>query len=166
MRRLLLTALAIALIVGTCAGVASARIAHDEATPAAARAPFLETPVAMPLEDPSQPGAWGFRDSDELAADIAAPRAATHAGASSSGAAGTVTVTATVLPVVFIVVDDSGSIVELFTNTPDRDARTVLYVVREDTISGSRRDLDASTWAGARAALAEAGPGTGSIWTA
>ena len=70
------------------------------------------------------------------------------------------------LPVVTIVVDSDGDVVELFTNTPERDAVGVLYVVRSDSAEGRTLALDAATWADARAALANAHVGTGTIWSA
>ena len=76
------------------------------------------------------------------------------------------TVTATVLPVVTIVVDATGAIQEIVVNTPDRDPRGVLYVLRLDDLEGATVELDAATWAAARAALADAHAGSGTIWSA
>lgn len=163
MRRLLPTAIAVAVLVGTFAGVASARLADDG--PAAPEAAPFRAPAVLPREDAQHPGAYGFRTSAALAATLEgdAPAAAP---ASATGAGATVTVTATVLPVVTIVVDSGGDVVELVTNTAERDARGVLYVVRTDSASGDSAELDAATWADARAALAAAHVGTGTIWTA
>lgn len=167
MRRLLLPALVLALLVGTFAGVASARFAESGSAQVDQRdaAPF-RAPVALPAADAAQPGAWTFRSSDAIGRDM--ERAAGGAAAEPAGTAGagaTVTITAVVLPVVFIVVDESGDVTELVTNTEERDARAVVYLVRAGAPEGDSVTLDARIWAQARAALAEAGSGTGTIWT-
>jgi hypothetical protein len=120
-------------------------------------------PVALPTEDVAHPGSYGFRSSDAIAAgyDSAAP-----ASVASSGSSASVTVTATVLPVVFIVTDDSGVVTKLITNSPDRDADGVLFLPRAGGETGDAVKLDADTWAAARTALAAAHAGTGTIWTA
>ncbi len=161
MRRLLSTAIAVAVLVGTFAGVASARLAHDgSAGPAAA--PF-RAPAVLPREDAQHPGTYGFRTSAALAAKLEGTAPA--ASAPSTGASAAVTVTATVLPVVTIVVDSGGDVTELVTNTSERDSRGVLYVVRTGNSNGEAATLDAATWADARAALAAAHEGTGTIWS-
>ena len=166
MRRILLPALVIALLVGSFAGVASARFADGgrgvDAPPAA---PF-RAPAVLPTADAAQPDAYGFRSSTAIGAAIQRAAGAPASPSMSGGASTSVTVTAVVLPVVFIVVDAEGDVVELATNTDERDARGVLYLVREGSTSGDAADLDASTWAQARAALAEADAGTGTIWRA
>jgi hypothetical protein len=101
-----------------------------------------------------------------IAAKLAGDAPASSAAAPASGASATVTITATVLPVVTIVVDEDGDVVELVTNTPERNARGVLYVVRTGEATGPTADLDAATWADARGALAAAHVGTGTIWSA
>ncbi|MCW2920223.1 MAG: hypothetical protein JWL76_97 [Thermoleophilia bacterium] len=163
MRRLLPTALAVAVLVGAFSGVASARLAGD-GHPAPKAAPF-HAPAVVPREDADHAGTYGFRTSAAIAAKLTGAEAPAAAAATSGGASATVTITATVLPVVTIVVDH-GSVVELVTNTPERDARGVLYVVRTDTSSGPTVALDAKTWASARTALAAAHVGTGTIWSA
>jgi hypothetical protein len=163
-RRLLPIALAAAVIVATFAGVASARLTVLE--PVAAPAAPFTAPVEAPAADPAYPGSYGFSTSDELAAAITDDVPAAGTPSASGGASATVTVTATVLPVVFIVVDDDGAVTALFTNTPERDARGVLYLVREGAEDGEPRELDSSTWAQARVALAAAHEGTGTIWSA
>ncbi len=154
------------MLVAAFAGVASARLA-EPARPAPDAAPF-RAPAALPREDSAHPGAYGFRSSDAIGEGLegdAAP-ASSSAPAPAGGAAATVTVTATVLPVVTIVVDEGGDVVELFTNTEERRATDVLYVVRAGSIDGEQGELDAATWADARAALADAHAGAGSIWSA
>ncbi len=165
MRRLLPTALAVAVLVGTFAGVASARLASDG--PAAPTAAPFRAPAIAPREDAAHPLSYGFRSSDAIAAKLSGAKTpAGSAAAPAGGASATVTVTATVLPVVTIVVDDSGNVVELVVNTPERDTRGVLYVVRSGSASGPSVALDAATWADARSALADAHAGTGTIWSA
>jgi hypothetical protein len=164
MRRLLLPALATALLVGLFAGVASARFASDggRATP---HAPF-RAPALMPTADVAQPHAWSFRSSEAIGHELerqapAAPNALAAAGSA------TVTVTAVVLPVVIIVLDPkTGDVDELFTNTDQRDARGVVYLVREGSEDGTIAELTPAIWAQARAGLAHADAGTGSIWSA
>lgn len=160
MRRILPAALAIALVAGSFAGVASARLAND-VEPAADRAPMM-APAKLPVEDAAHPGSYGFRSSASIASRYAQPDAAEE---TSGGGAATVTVTATVLPVVFIVVDDSGDVVELVTNSHDREAADVLFLPRRGSTSGPAVALDAATWADARAALGAARAGTGTIWS-
>lgn len=166
MRRFLLAALVLALLIGAFAGVASARFAEEPASSAPALAPFDDR-AAMPTADPAQPGAYGFRSSDEIAAALSAgtPGAAA-ASETTTGASASVTVTATVLPVLIIVVDDEGSVTELFTNTTDRGAGDVLYTVRRDDVSGEPAELTEDIWAETRAAMAQAAAGSSSIWTA
>lgn len=121
----------------------------------------------LPIEAAQHPGAYGFRSSAAIAASLAdAPTPADSPARTSAGASASVTVTATVLPVVTIVVDSSGDVIELVTNTPERDPRGVLYLVRTGTSSGPAAVLDSATWADARAALAAAHEGTGTIWSA
>ena len=165
MRRLLPTALAVAILVGTFAGVASARLA-DDGRPAPKAAPF-HAPAVVPREDAEHARSYGFRSSAAIAAKLTGAKApASSAAAPAGGASATVTITATVLPVVTIVVDDSDNVIELVTNTPERDARGVLYVVRTGASDGPNVALDATTWADARRALAAAHVGTGTIWSA
>jgi hypothetical protein len=165
-RRILPTALAVALFVGAFAGVASARLANDG--PAAPKAAPFDAPAAVPAEDAAHPGSYGFRTSDALAAELEGRSSGATAApaAAAGGTSATVTITATVLPVVTIVVDGDGDVEELVTNTDERDARGVLYVVRRGSADGAPATLDAATWADARAALAAAHAGTGSIWSA
>lgn len=160
-RRLLPAALATAVLVASFAGVASARLATD-APRAAKPAPF-RAPAAQPRADSAQPGAYGFRTSNAIATDFQPAQPAGQPAA--GGASASVTITATVLPVVTIVIDGSGDVVELFTNTEERVATDVLYLVRRDSIDGERGTLDADTWADARRALAQAHAGSGSIWS-
>lgn len=162
MRRILPAALVSALLAGTFAGVASARLANDGA-PARELAP-MRAPATLPTEDAEHPGSYGFRSSAAIASRYEQPAAAP--AQASSGAGATVTVTATVLPVVFLVVDGSGDLVEVFTNSPDRKADDVLFLVRRDSPSGAPVTLDVDTWADARVALGAARAGTGSIWSA
>jgi hypothetical protein len=163
-RRLLPTALAVAILVGTFAGVASARLASDG--PAAPKAAPFHAPAVAPREDAAHALSYGFRSSDAIAAAMSGAAPAPRSGGSAAGgSSATVTITATVLPVVTIVVDESGNVVELVTNTPRRDARGVLYVVRTGSTSGANVALDRATWADARSALAAAHAGTGTIWS-
>lgn len=162
MRRLLLIAATVAIVVAACAGVASARMDHRTA-PRPVAAPF-HAPAAMPRPDRAQPGAWGFRTSDALARDISGASSAPSAPAASGGAS--ITVTATVLPVVFLVVDRAGHVRSITTNTEARDATGVLYLVRSGSTSGAARPLTPATWRSARAALAHAHAGTGTVWSA
>lgn len=161
MRRILPAALATALLAGSFAGAASARLANDGA-PARQLAPMV-APAALPAEDAAHPGSYGFRTSAAIARRYERPAVGAQP---SGGASATVTVTATVLPVVFIIVDGSGDVTELFTNSPDRNARGVLFLIRRDSTSGPAVELDAETWAAARTALRSAGAGTGTIWSA
>jgi hypothetical protein len=72
-----------------------------------------------------------------------------------------------VLPVVIIVIDTkTGDVDELCTNTDQRDARGVVYLVREGSEDGTIAELTPAIWAQARAGLAHADAGTGSIWSA
>lgn len=162
MRRILPIAIATAVLVAAFAGVASARLT-DAGSSQPAPAPF-DVPAKLPTEDATHPGAYGYRTSDAIAAKYqdAAPASASHSG----GASATVTVTATVLPIVFLVVDESGDVVRIATNSPDRDANEVLFVARVGSETGEPRALDAALWTSARPALAEAHAGTGTIWTA
>lgn len=160
-RRILPIALGTAVLVAAFAGVASARLATDT-PPGPAPAPF-RAPAAQPLEDAAQPGSYGFRTSQSIASDFQS--APTEPQPASTGTSATVTITATVLPVVTIVVDEAGEVVELFTNADSRNARNVMYLVRRGAIDGDRVVLDAATWASARAALANAHEGTGTIWS-
>lgn len=165
MRRLLPTALAVAVLVGAFSGVASARLANDG--PAAPKAAPFHAPAVAPREDAEHAGSYGYRTSAAIAAKLtgAAPAAAARSSA-TGGSSATVTITATVLPVVTIVVDGDHDVVELVANTPERDARGVLYVVRTGSSSAPTVALDAKTWASARTALAAAHVGTGTIWSA
>ncbi|MCB0880420.1 MAG: hypothetical protein KDC46_15730 [Thermoleophilia bacterium] len=165
MRRILPIAIGTAVLVSAFAGVASARLSTDE--PAGPAPAPLAAPAALPTEDSVHPGAFGYHTSDELAARYETGDATGDAGGTTSGgASATVTVTATVLPVVFLVYDDSGALVRIATNTPERDAQAVLFLPRTGSESGSPATLDADAWAAARAALADAHEGTGTIWTA
>lgn len=166
MRRLLLTALAIALLVGTFAGVASARFAQGSAHGSPTAAPF-RAPAAMPRADRSQAGALTFRSSQSIGAKIQRDAAPAGRSAASGGASATVTVTAVVLPVVIIVLDaETGDVAELVTNTFERDASSVVYLVRVGDPEGEAAPLTSAAWSQARAAMADAVAGTGSIWAA
>jgi hypothetical protein len=166
MRRLLLIALTIALLVGATAGVASARFANSGGGIGPKAAPF-HAPAVPPAADRTQPDAFTYRSAASIGAQLQRD-AAPAAGASSAGAGGaTVTVTAVVLPVVIIVLDaETGDVAELMTNTPERDARGIVYLVRTGTDAGAPAELTPATWAQARAALAHATAGTGTIWSA
>jgi hypothetical protein len=161
-RRILPTALAAAVLVAAFTGVASARLAGDADDAGPAPAPFA-APATLPGEDSAHPGSYGFRTSDAIASryDTSAPSTP-----AASGGSATVTVTATVLPVVFIVFDEDGTVAKLVTNSPERDARGVLYLPRAGSETGTSVELDADAWAAARAALAAAHEGTGTIWSA
>jgi hypothetical protein len=163
MRRLLFLALVIALLVGSFAGVASARFADGGAGADGPVAAPFDAPAAAPRPDRSQPDSWSFRSSGAIGADLQAAPAA----AATSGASATVTVTAVVLPVVFIVLDEeTGAVRELVTNTDERDATNVMYLVRVGDEGGAPGVLDPHMWAMARAAMSRAVAGTGTIWTA
>lgn len=161
-RRLLPIALATAVLVAAFAGVASARLAGD-ADAGPAPAPF-DAPEALPTQDATHPGSYGFRTSEQLAAPFEQAGPASSTG--GTGASATVTVTAVVLPVVFIVVDEAGAVTRIVTNSDDRDARGVLYLPRIGSEDGEPVELDEATWAEARAALADAHEGTGTVWSA
>jgi hypothetical protein len=167
MRRLLLIAATIALLVGATTGVASARFASDGARPAStpAAAPF-RAPLAAPRPDATQRGAYGYRAAARIGAAMQRGAAAPAPAAPASAAGATVTVTAVVLPVVLIVVDaHDGHVAKLITNTPERDATGVIYIVRTGSESGRAAALDGATWRAARAALAHARAGTGTVWS-
>jgi len=74
-----------------------------------------------------------------------------------------VTITATVLPMVTIQLDRSGKLASIVSNTPERDARSVLFGAR--AADGSTRAISPALWAEVRAALAHAKAGTGTIWS-
>jgi hypothetical protein len=162
-RRILPTAIATALLVGAFAGVASARLSTD--APAAPERSPIDAPAAMPSESDTHPGSYSYRSPDAIGAEISGAAAPNQSAASGGGSA-TITVTATVLPVVIIVVDDAGEVTTLFTNTDDRSARDVVYLVRRGDESGEPTALDADIWASARAAMQSASVGTGAIWSA
>ena len=161
-RRILPIAFATAVLVALFAGVASARLSNAASESDAPAAAPMRVPATLPAADPAHAGAYGYRTGDAIAArfDTGAP----SSGSSSSGASATVTVTATVLPVVFLVFDDSGTLQRVATNTPERSARDVLFLPRTGSESGATAPLDADAWAAARAALADAHEGTGTIW--
>lgn len=165
MRRLLLTALLSALVVGLFAGVASARRSDDTVKPVRQAAPFRVS-ASMPSADAAHPGLWGYASSGEIARAMGggAPTPSTD-GTSTGGAGATVTVTATVLPVVMIVVDKSGRTTSLFTNTDGREPRGVLFTVRTGSIDGPARRLNPRIWSNAQQALGSARAGTGTIWS-
>lgn len=132
---------------------ASARTAID--------APFT-VPVRAPERDPRAGGfVYGYRTSDELGAALDAREARTSANGRAEtprrGDAGTVTVTARVLPGVVVTLDAGGQVAKLETNTADRNARDVMLVLP--------RELDAATWRDLRAALLDARSGTGVVWS-
>jgi hypothetical protein len=162
-RRILPTAIATALLVGAFAGVASARLSND-APPAPERAPLV-APAAMPSASGTHPGSYAFRSPDAIGAEISGA-AEPRGSASSGGGSASIAVTATVLPVVIIVVDKAGDVTQLFTNTDERSARDVVYLVRRGDESGEAAALDADIWADARTAMKSAAAGTGAIWTA
>lgn len=125
----------------------------------------MVVPAAAPAADAVQDGAYGYRSSQALAAEI--ERAAGPVDAPAAPAGGTaVTVSATVLPVVFISLDADDQVVKVATNTPSRDANDVLFVFLRAGDDASRLAPSAASWAAARAALAEAEAGTGTIWAA
>ncbi|MCW2972260.1 MAG: hypothetical protein JWN72_533 [Thermoleophilia bacterium] len=161
MRRILPIAALFALVFGTLAGVAWANAdtpAHDRA---AATAP-LRVPATVPVADATQPGAAGYRSSAAIAATITgAEPAASKAPAAEGGT--TITVTATVLPTVSLQLDASGDLRSIVTNTPDRDARNVLFAAHRP--DGSTAPITAELWRDARAALARARAGAGTVWT-
>jgi hypothetical protein len=65
-----------------------------------------------------------------------------------------------------IVVDATDHhVAKLVTNTPDRDGTSVMYLVRVGSDAGPATTLDAATWSSARAALAHAHAGTGTVWS-
>ncbi|MCW2956962.1 MAG: hypothetical protein JWO69_1831 [Thermoleophilia bacterium] len=161
MRRFLLATLVSALLVGCFAGVASARLSDDGGGHRVVD-PY-RLPAALPKADPLQAGSYGYRTSAAIAAGFSnGDASATDGGGASGGAS--ITVTATVLPVVLVVVDDEGGIESIVTNTPERDARSVLYSFRRGTASGRPTQLDATTWAATRTALRDAKAGAGTIW--
>lgn len=166
MRRLLLTALAIALLVGTFAGVASARFANGTGGVSPKADPFV-VPSAPPAADRTQPDAFSYRSAASIGAQIQREAARTAPAQPAPAGGASVTITAVVLPVVIIVVDpETGDVIELVTNTPERDARGVVYLVRSGSDAGTPAALTPGTWGQARSALARAEAGTGSIWTA
>lgn len=167
MRRLLSAALVIALLVGAFVGVASARLAVDHSGSPVRRAAPMRAPVAMPRPERTQPGAYSFRSAASIVASMEGPSTGAGGGErrEAGAASASVTVTATVLPVVMLVVDpDTGELRELFTNTPQRRATGVLYLVREGAPDGERGAMTPALWRAARAGLADAGAGTGTIW--
>lgn len=161
-RRLLLAVVAVALLAGLSAGVASARLSGDERADRRSIAPF-DAPLAAPAQDATQPIAYSFRPQSAIAADLAPAEPA----ASAPEAGGSVvTITATVLPTATVVVDGAGSVQEVHVNTPERAARDLVYVFRTDSTNGPAARLDDATWASARAALARTSAGTGLVWSA
>jgi len=163
MRRLLLTALLTALIVGVFAGVASARLVRN--APAASQpapAPFV-VPSAMPTKDPVHPGAFGYRDGASIGVDIERAAGAAPDGASRAGS--TVEVTATVLPVVLLIVDGEDQVVRVSTNTTERNGDAVLFQARSGSVDGEITPITPGMWRAARVALARAHAGDGVIWS-
>jgi hypothetical protein len=73
------------------------------------------------------------------------------------------TVTAVVLPVRTVVVDDDGAVEEIWSNTEDLDGTHSLYVIRSGAIDGPFVALDTSIWGNVRLALAQASAGSGRI---
>lgn len=161
MRHLLALAMLCALLAGSFAGVASAGLSEDDSS-SGQLDPF-DAPADMPSLDPSQPFGYGYRSADDIASELEA--SVTDATA-DPGAPGGVAVTATVLPVVIVAVDDDGAPLGISTNTSERDAQSVLYLFRRGSDSGEPVALDASMWDAARTALASTGAGTGSVWQA
>lgn len=163
MRRLLPIAALFALLVGTIAGVAWANAdapAHDDA---AATAP-LRVPVAAPVADAAQPGSAGYRSASDIAATMTTPKSNRAPAATPAAAGGTtITVTALVLPTVSLQLDAAGSLTSIVSNTPDRDARNVLFAAHRP--DGTTAPITAALWSDARAALAHARAGAGTVWS-
>lgn len=161
MRRILfLTVLLAALALP--AGWSWAMLSGEAAGRKAPEAAPMHAPAAMPRPDATHDGAYGYRPSTSIARPYEGGADAGAAAPSSGGASATVTVTAVVLPVVTIVAKD-GEVQEIWTNTDDRRPGQALFAVREE-LGGPATELDAETWAAARAALLEARAGTGRIW--
>lgn len=84
---------------------------------------------------------------------------------SSESSAGRIGVTGSVPPTVTTVSVEPGAVSEIVINTAERDPRLLLFTARTSLGPDGRPvDLDAATWRAARAALAKATPGTGTIW--
>lgn len=91
----------------------------------------------------------------------------TRAAASASdGPPGGTSVTGSVQPVVTIVSAEPGTVSEIIINTAERDPGSLLFTVRTSLASDGRAvELDEDTWHTARAALAAAASGTGTVWS-
>lgn len=151
------------MLVAAFAGVASARLGGGSDAASPAPAPML-APRELPRPVQGQSGAFALRGLDELSAPY--ERSGDAAGPTASAGGATVTVSAIVLPVVFLVLDADGEVVRIATNSPDRDPAAVLFLPRLGDEAGAPVALDQRTWELARTALADARAGTGTIWSA
>lgn len=151
------------LVIATIGGsVALAQQAPVEVAEPAAPAP-ISVPAQPPTEDPAREGAYGYLTGEQLARRGGYEPSAS-AGASSAGSSATVTITAYVLPVRTIVVDRSGEVSSIVTNTTSTDAREAMYVARLGDHGGRQLPIDAELWGKVRTALAAASEGPGVIY--
>jgi hypothetical protein len=118
-------------------------------------------PAQPPRPDAVQEGAYGYQSSARIAAGMQAD-AAPGSGAAATGSSATVVVTATVLPVRTIVVED-GRVTGVWSNTGDLRARESLYSVRDGSLDGPVTTLSPEVWAQARTLLARSNVATGRI---
>lgn len=136
---------------------------------AASGAPVL-LPEVPPTRDRVHGSAYGYRSSAALAQALrtqagvdrttnASPRAARGKGSASV----TVVVTAVVLPMRTIVVDQHGDVTAIWSNTDDLRPRESLYVVRTGSSTGATTDLTPAHWRQASALLAHAEHATGRV---
>ena len=171
MRKLLFAATCL-LAVALSAGLSYARFA-DAPTNAAPRlapagqagANVVDVPAAVPPRDATHAESYGYRPSEAIARRMQRAEAAASGGASAAPVGGgTVVVTAFVLPVRTIVVDSAtGLVTEIWSNTTDRHARDSMYMVREDSLAGATRNLDAAIWKQVGSLLARSNRATGRI---
>lgn len=165
MRRLLPFLVLVSAVSALFAGVAwSGTIAQPRAERAVdvraggAAAPFLLPGDTAPARDAAAgTSIHGYVTAARLGALLDAEERA-DAPTRGAQAAGTIVVSARVLPTVTIQLDARGDVASLVVNTPQRDARRLMFHVD----GGS---LDATTWPGVRRALAGARAGTGTVWT-
>ncbi|MCW2950031.1 MAG: hypothetical protein JWN41_1044 [Thermoleophilia bacterium] len=173
MRRLLTIATLFALLVGTTVGVAWANVgptssavaaravaAHSSSTRGALNAPV--TPPTVHHAD----GTASYRRISQIATAVAgAESSATPSAPSSSAvsASASITVTATVLPAITVQLGADGAVQSIITNTHERSAVDVVYLVRHR--DGTAARPTPAIWSDVRQSLAHARAGVGTIWS-
>ncbi|MCW2927434.1 MAG: hypothetical protein JWM86_1402 [Thermoleophilia bacterium] len=120
----------------------------------------LVVPTTVPGAAVGKPGFFAYP-----AKRVVGPRVPPATPATATP--GRILVTGTMSPVVTIVSSSAGTVQKIIINTDSRDAATLLYQVRTSAgPEGRTRPLDVRTWKVARAALAVARVGSGTVWQA